>query len=155
MSWKPTIAAARIAVELRDLQIEPLQNVSAGLAETGDIYNWIALIIGPENTPYEGGLFKMKIEIGENYPFVPPRVTMVTPVYHPNFVADFPLCLDVLQRDWSPAMTVTDVLLSVVSLMGQPDLTKPSVTTIARLYSEDIELYNATARLWTRTYANE
>jgi ubiquitin-protein ligase len=65
---------------------EPLEN---------DLFTWHANIKGPENTKYEGGLFHFVIEIPRNYPHRPPKLTLSTPITHPNVFGNT-ICLDML-----------------------------------------------------------
>ena len=70
------------------------------------MYNWHATIIGPEDSPYNGGLFFLNIVFPTDYPFKPPKVTFVTKIYHPNINANGGICLDILKDQWSPALTI-------------------------------------------------
>ena len=145
--------AARIQRELKDIQRDPPGNCSAGPIKEGDIFNWEATIFGPSDSPYEGGIFKLAIQFPVDYPFKPPRVAFTTRVYHPNINAAGGICLDILKDQWSPALTVGKVLLSISSLLTDANPKDPLVTEIAHVYETDREQFNRTAREWTRRYA--
>jgi len=142
----------RLAKELKDIQRDPPVGISAGLVND-NIYEWEAIIIGPTGTPYEGGVFRLKIVFPPNYPFRPPKVIFTTKIFHPNINQQGSICLDILRDKWSAALTITPVLLSITSLLSDPNANDPLVPQIAILYKNDRELYNETARRWTLEYA--
>ena len=118
-----------------------------------DIYHWQATIMGPQDSPYQGGVFFLSIQFPTDYPFKPPRCTFTTRIYHPNINSNGSICLDILQKQWSPALTVAKVLLSICSMFDEPNPDDPLVPEIARLYKMDKKKYNSYAREWTRKYA--
>lgn len=110
------MALGRIKKELRDLQKDPPPGVSAGPISDEDLFNWQATIIGPPDTPYEGGIYHLKIFFPVDYPFKPPKVKMETRIYHPNIDTKGNICLDILYSKWSPVLNVPRLLLSISSL---------------------------------------
>ena len=54
-------------------------------------------ITGPENSPYEGGIFELDLSITDRYPFEPPKLRFITPIYHPNIDSTGRICLDLLK----------------------------------------------------------
>ena len=99
----------RINKELNEFKIDPPSNCSAGPVND-DLYKWEATIIGPEKTPYEGGVFKLEIHFPNNYPFKPPKIKFITRIFHPNINRYGNICLDILDKQWSPALTINKVL---------------------------------------------
>ena len=149
---KTKMAARRIAKEISDLRKDAPDNCSAG--PVGDnIYKWDAMIMGPEDSPYHGGMFKLEIHFPTDYPFKPPKVLFVTKIYHPNVSTNGAICLDILKDQWSPALTVGKVLLSICSLLTDANPKDPLMPDIAEQYERDREGFDNTARLWTRNYA--
>ena len=146
------MAFKRIYNELKDIQTDPPSTCSAGPIDD-NIYKWEAIIFGPSDSPYEGGVFKLSIEFPEDYPFRPPHVLFITKVYHPNISASGSICLDILKSKWSPALSISKVLLSIESLLTDPNPNDPLVADIANLYKTDIAAYKERATLWTETYA--
>ncbi len=142
----------RLQKELIDIQREPPENCSAGI-ENDDIYHWTATIFGPADSPYAGGAFSLDIVFPENYPFEPPKLRFTTRVYHPNISPDGVICLDILRDQWSPALTVAKVLLSICSLLDAPNPDDPLVAEIALEYKNSHEKFRATAYEWTLKYA--
>ena len=87
----------RIQNEYKEMKISPPSNCSAGPLNEDNMYEWRATIIGPEDSPYKGGLFFLNITFPTDYPFKPPKVSFVTKIYHPNINANGGICLDILK----------------------------------------------------------
>ena len=138
----------RINKELIEFKIDPPSNCSAGPIND-DLYKWEATIIGPEKTPYEGGVFKLEIHFPNNYPFKPPKIKFITRIFHPNINRYGNICLDILDKQWSPALTINKVLLSISSLLSDPNADDPLDVRAAQLYNENREEFNQIARKYT------
>uniref|UniRef100_M1BU98 Ubiquitin carrier protein n=1 Tax=Solanum tuberosum TaxID=4113 RepID=M1BU98_SOLTU len=173
------MASKRILKELKDLQKDPPTSCSAGnLAElfiplfnllafwsyvflangtigpvAEDMFHWQATIMGPTDSPYAGGVFLVSIHFPPDYPFKPPKVAFRTKVFHPNINSNGSICLDILKEQWSPALTISKVLLSICSLLTDPNPDDPLVPEIAHMYKTDRAKYETTARSWTQKYA--
>ncbi|CAK9310751.1 unnamed protein product [Citrullus colocynthis] len=146
------MASKRILKELKDLQRDPPTSCSAGpVAE--DMFHWQATIMGPPDSPYAGGVFLVTIHFPPDYPFKPPKVAFRTKVFHPNVNSNGSICLDILKEQWSPALTISKVLLSICSLLTDPNPDDPLVPEIAHMYKTDRNKYETTARSWTQKYA--
>ena len=146
------MAQKRIQKELLDLQKDPPANCSAGPVEN-DQFHWQATIVGPDDSPYSGGVFFLNIHFPTDYPFRPPKINFTTKIYHPNINANGSICLDILKDQWSPALTISKVLLSISSLLTDANPDDPLVPEIAQLYKTNKAKFEATAREWTKKYA--
>lgn len=147
-------AQKRLKKELNDMSKDPPPNCSAGPSkEKNTMHEWTATIMGPSKSPYEGGVFFLQINFPPDYPFKPPKVKFTTKIYHPNINKNGGICLDILKDQWSPALTISKVLLSICSLLCDPNPDDPLVTDIAKLYLENRAKYNETAKIWTQKYA--
>ena len=147
------MAQKRISIELQDLQKNPLAHCTAG-PKKDNLMNWTGTIFGPEETPYHGGLFFLDITFPENYPFKPPKIYFKTKIYHCNINSRGGICLDILNKQWSPALTISKVLLSICSLMSDPNPDDPLVPEIAELLRTNKKLHDANALQWTQQFAS-
>ena len=146
------MALKRLQKEVSEIQKDTPVNCSAG-PNNNDLFNWEATIIGPTETPYEGGIFKLKILFPADYPFKPPKITFETRIYHPNINANGGICLDILKDQWSPALNITKVLLSICSLLDEPNPDDPLMPEIAQLFKSNRAEFNRIAREHTIQYA--
>ncbi|KAF7491229.1 hypothetical protein SSS_02456 [Sarcoptes scabiei] len=121
-----------------------------------NLLNLKGYIVGPVDTPFEGGTFNVEIKIPESYPFNPPKVRFTTRIWHPNISSvTGAICLDILKDQWAAAMTLRTVLLSIQSLLASPEPDDPQDAVVARQFKVSLESYRQTARFWTYYYASE
>ncbi|KAI5150001.1 ubiquitin-conjugating enzyme E2 E [Enteropsectra breve] len=145
-------ATKRILKELAIMSKEPPQNVSASPIDDSDVYKWQAVILGPAGSLYDGGVFKLSIIFPPGYPFAPPKIEFITRIYHCNILNKL-LCLDILKTQWSPALTIDKVLLSIVSLLMDPNPNDPLNREAADKYLNNKDEYDRLAKEWTKRYA--
>lgn len=144
---------ARLQREYIDMENRPIEGINATpLAD--NFLNWDCVIIGPERTPYANGIFYLDVQISPEYPLKPPKVTFRTKVYHPNIDDLGNICVNILKDNWSPVLTISQVLLSISSLFLDPNPGDPLKPDVAKQYMENKNLFNNTAEQWTRTYAS-
>ncbi len=105
-------ALKRLQKELVDFNKEPPLSCSAGPDESGNLFHWNATIIGPDDSPYAGGVFFLDIIFPHRYPFKAPKVKFLTKVYHTNINWYGDICLDNLKDQCIPALTVSRLLFS-------------------------------------------
>ena len=146
------MATIRLQKELLDLTKNPPSNCSAGVVGD-DLFQWRATIIGAEDTPYHGGMFYLDIHFPNDYPFKAPKVNFITKIYHPNINSAGSICVDILRDNWSPALTMSKVLLSISSLLSDPNPDDPLEPEIANEYKSNKTKYINTAKSWTEIYA--
>eukprot|EP00899_Mesostigma_viride_P022153 jgi/Mesvir1/3121/Mv05561-RA.1 len=112
-------------------------------------------IRGPEQSPYEGGVYRLELFLPEEYPMAAPKVRFLTKIYHPNIDKLGRICLDILKDKWSPALQIRTVLLSIQALLSAPNPDDPLADNIAKHWKSNEAEAMATAREWTRLYAKE
>ncbi len=159
------MALKRLMKDLKELQSGTYTHFSATprvtqevttegtVDEATDWFKWDAVIFGPSDTPYEGGIFKLQIDIPTQYPYRAPSCMFLTKVYHPNIGASGLICLDILKTQWSPALGITKTLLSILSLLSDPNPSDPYNPEAGKLYMRDKTAFDIVAREWTDQYA--
>ncbi|WVQ72862.1 hypothetical protein IAR50_002423 [Cryptococcus sp. DSM 104548] len=154
MSRRPNVdmATKRIKKEIADLAKEDLGNISL-TPDEANILHWKAILPGPAGSPYEGGMFDIDIKVPHDYPFSPPHLLFLTKVYHCNVSSNGNICLDLLKTAWSPALSLYKVILSLSSLLTDPNPADPLVPPIAKEYKSNRKKHDETARDWVRKFA--
>ncbi|RZC69019.1 hypothetical protein C5167_032118 [Papaver somniferum] len=152
----------RIIKETQRLLSEPAPGISASPSEDNMRY-FNVMILGPTQSPYEGGVFKLELFLPEEYPMAAPKVRFLTKIYHPNIdkasesVSNLSIlgriCLDILKDKWSPALQIRTVLLSIQALLSAPNPDDPLSENIAKHWKANEAEAVETAKEWTRLYA--
>ncbi|KAH3684253.1 hypothetical protein WICPIJ_004773 [Wickerhamomyces pijperi] len=135
-----TAARRRLIRDLKRIQQDPPDGVSAS-PHADNVMIWNAIIIGPSDTPFEDGTFRLSITFDEEYPNKPPQVKFLSEMFHPNVYASGELCLDILQNRWSPTFDVSSILTSVQSLLNDPNTASPANVEAAQLYKDHSSMY--------------
>jgi len=120
---------------------------------TDNLFLWNASIPGHEGSPYEGGLFRLEIHLPHDYPFSAPKILFLTRIYHMNISDRGAVCIDILKNQWSPALSIFKVILSLSSLLTDPNPQDPLVPSIATEYVRNRKQHDNNARHWTELYA--
>ena len=113
--------AHSLQTELMQLMMASTPGISAFPDDPNNLLAWTATITGPADTPYANLIFKLSFVFPSNYPYAPPAVLFKTPIYHPNVDFSGRICLDILKDKWSAVYNVSSVLLSLQSLLGEPN----------------------------------
>ncbi|CAO2651126.1 Nn.00g094230.m01.CDS01 [Neocucurbitaria sp. VM-36] len=142
----------RIIKETERLVNEPVQGISA-TPHDDNLRYFDVTIDGPSQSPYEGGVFKLELFLPDDYPMTPPKVRFLTKIYHPNIDRLGRICLDVLKSNWSPALQIRTILLSIQALLGAPNPDDPLANDVAQAWKENQAQAIKTAQEWTQQYA--
>ncbi|EMG47610.1 Ubiquitin-conjugating enzyme E2 2, partial [Candida maltosa Xu316] len=134
-----TPAKRRLMRDFKRMQQDPPSGVSASPLPDNVMKN--AVIIGPSDTPFEDGTFRLTLQFDEQYPNKPPQVRFISDMFHPNVYASGELCLDILQNRWSPTYDVSSILTSVQSLLNDPNISSPANVEAANLYKDHRSQY--------------
>lgn len=131
----------RLQSELMQLMTSSTPGVSAFPESDANLLKWTGTIEGPPDTFYEGLKFKLSIQFPANYPYSAPTITFTSPMWHPNVDMSGNICLDILKENWSAVYNVQTILLSLQSLLGEPNNKSPLNAQAAQLYEKDPEQY--------------
>lgn len=157
MSHITPMTKARLTRELSRLSTDPPPGIAAYTPNPADMTIIRAQITGPEDSPFEKGVFLLLVNISGRYPFEPPRCRFVTPVFHPNIDSGGRICLDTLKSppggSWSPAVSLPSLLLSIRSLLASPNPDDGLVPEISELYKRNPKKWEEEARSRTEKEA--
>ncbi|XP_064186436.1 ubiquitin-conjugating enzyme E2 R1-like [Anguilla rostrata] len=136
-----------LMLEMKSLQEEPVEGFKITLVDESDLYNWEVAIFGPPNTHYEGGYFKARIKFPIDYPYSPPAFRFLTKMWHPNIYENGDVCISILHppvddpqsgelpsERWNPTQNVRTILLSVISLLNEPNTFSPANVDASVMY---------------------
>eukprot|EP01084_Bolivina_argentea_P234452 394715_1 len=104
------------------------------------------VIEGPPDTPFEGGAFHLEMFLTAKYPMEPPKCRFLTPIYHPNVDALGRICLNILKKNWSPALNLPSVCLSIQSLLQEPNPDDPLDNKVAAVWKNNPKLAHQNAQ---------
>ncbi|PRW57838.1 ubiquitin-conjugating enzyme E2 1-like [Chlorella sorokiniana] len=141
-----TASQLRLMADLKAIKVEPPEGCSASPLSDDNLFVWGASILGPSETPWEGGVFQLRITFSEQYPDKPPRVRFTSEMFHPNVYSDGTLCLDIIQDHWSPCHNICSILTSIQSLLTDPNCASPANPEAAQLYTTNVKEYNRRVR---------
>lgn len=147
----------RILREAKEMELHPPSHISAWIVDTSDVFRWEAVLQGPADTPYHGGAFRLSLHLPDRYPYEPPHVKFITPIYHPNIDDGGRICLSVLKLPpsgtWGPVMRVSTVLNSILILMSEPNPDDPLMVDINDVFLQDPQAFFEKALEHTQRYA--
>jgi len=146
-----SVANKRLAKEYEELQTDPLDNVDVGL-EDENLFHWVITVIGPDDTPYAGGIFVIDLTIPNDYPFREPVVKFKTQIFHPQVNEKKEVCPLSLWEKWDK-QTLRFVLGSLYGLLRSPNFDHITNTEVARL-KDDPKKFQSIAKEWTKKYAS-
>ncbi|XP_037935371.1 ubiquitin-conjugating enzyme E2 C [Teleopsis dalmanni] len=124
----------RLHKELMNLMMSTEKGISA-FPDGENIFKWIGTITGPINTVYMGQKYRLSLEFPNSYPYAPPLVKFLTPCFHPNVDLSGAICLDILKDKWSALYDVRTILLSIQSLLGEPNIDSPLNAQAAMMWA--------------------
>uniref|UniRef100_A0A8D0XHE4 Ubiquitin-conjugating enzyme E2 C n=1 Tax=Sus scrofa TaxID=9823 RepID=A0A8D0XHE4_PIG len=129
----PRCSFHRLQQELMTLMMSGDKGISA-FPESDNLFKWVGTIHGAAGTVYEDLRYKLSLEFPSGYPYNAPTVKFLTPCYHPNVDTQGNICLDILKDKWSALYDVRTILLSIQSLLGEPNIDSPLNTHAAELW---------------------
>jgi ubiquitin-conjugating enzyme E2 C len=127
------------------LMMSGSKDVSA-FPEEENVFQWAGSIRGSAGTAYEGCTFKLRMVFPADYPFTAPKVTFTTPCWHPNVDAAGNICLDILKDKWTAAYSALTILLSLQTLLGDPNNDSPLNGQAASAWADQAEFRRTVVR---------
>ena len=152
-----------------ELSKNPPDGVSIGLGEDDNIFEWEVLMIGPADTFYEEGFFKAKLVFPQDFPNNPPKMTFLTEILHPNVYQGGDVCISILHppgddphnpqelaiERWRPILGVEAVIVSVISMLADPNDDSPANVEAAVMWREDRAAFKKKCRSLVRKSQEE
>ncbi|XP_046352236.1 ubiquitin-conjugating enzyme E2 S-like [Haliotis rubra] len=142
----------QVSKELSDLATKPPEGIKVFLNEE-DITDIKAIIEGPAGTPYAGGVFRMKLVLGKNFPSEPPKAYFLTKIFHPNVATNGEICVNTLKKDWKAELGLKHVLLTIKCLLIVPNPESALNEEAGKLLLEQYEDYSHRAKMFTEIHA--
>ncbi|KAG1930662.1 ubiquitin-conjugating enzyme E2 [Pimephales promelas] len=152
-------ALKRLMAEYKQLTLNPPEGIVAGPVNEENFFEWEALIMGPEDTCFEGGVFPAILSFPSDYPLSPPKMRFTCDMFHPNIYPDGRVCISILHAPgddpmgyessaerWSPVQSVEKILLSVVSMLAEPNDESGANVDASKMWREDREQFNRLAK---------
>lgn len=149
--------------QLEQLSKDDTTGFNVGLVDENDIYKWNVVFQGPEGTDYEGGLFRATLTFPENFPQMPPKMVFLTEMWHPNIYKNGEVCISILHDPgtdpqnemetadlrWRPIYGVEQILVSVISMLNDPNINSPANVDASVEFKDHPEEYRKKVRKLT------
>ena len=130
-------AIKALSQEIKSLKETPVEGIETKLIDEANLFEWEVAIFGPPDTLYKGGYFKAHMKFPKDYPYSPPTVKFITKMFHPNVYENGDVCISILhppvedktsgerlEERWNPTQSIRTVLLSIVSLLNEPNTSR-------------------------------
>eukprot|EP01121_Diplochlamys_sp_Union-15-3_P000604 TRINITY_DN1051_c0_g2_i1.p1 TRINITY_DN1051_c0_g2~~TRINITY_DN1051_c0_g2_i1.p1 ORF type:complete len:170 (-),score=19.76 TRINITY_DN1051_c0_g2_i1:80-589(-) len=153
-------AALLLSKQLRELQKSPVEGFSAGLVDDSNLFEWQICIVGPTDTLYEGGMFNAILTFPPDYPNMPPKMRFTTSIWHPNVYENGEVCISILHppgedkygyekasERWLPIHGVESILISVISMLSDPNDQSPANIEAAKQWRNDKNAFKKKVRV--------
>ena len=151
---------ALLKKQFKDINKASDLGLSVGLVDENNFYKWSVVIFGPTETIYEGGFFRAILDFPEDYPNNPPKMQFTTKMWHPNIYKDGRVCISILhppgtdkfneqekaEERWRPSLGAEEILLSVISMLNDPNPDSPANIDAAVMFRNNREEYNSKVR---------
>ncbi|KAH3671558.1 hypothetical protein OGAPHI_000261 [Ogataea philodendri] len=155
MAPKVSTAQRRLLREFQELTRSPTDGIVAGPISEDNLFKWRCLLEGPPSTIYENGVFEAEMDFPSDYPLSPPKLKFKSQILHPNIYKDGTVCISILHppgddpmqyesadERWGPLQSVEKILLSVCSMLAEPNPNSPADVDAAKLWREDRDRFN-------------
>ncbi|EJD42976.1 hypothetical protein AURDEDRAFT_114852 [Auricularia subglabra TFB-10046 SS5] len=151
MYINPTVQR-RLMREIAQLRSDPPEGIRV-VTEEDNVLNLVGIIAGPENTPYEGGYFRVKFSFTDEFPTAPPKCWFSTKIFHPNVSKSGEICVNTLKKDWKPTFGIGHILVTIKCLLIYPNPESALDDEAGKLLLENYDDYCSRARIITQVHA--
>ncbi|CAA6654445.1 unnamed protein product [Spirodela intermedia] len=148
----PPNVIRQLAKELKHLDESPPEGIKVTVNDD-DFSTIFADIEGPAGTPYENGIFRMKLLLSHDFPQSPPKGYFVTKIFHPNIATNGEICVNTLKKDWNPSLGLRHVLIVVRCLLIEPFPESALNEQAGKMLLENYQEYARHASLYTGIHA--
>lgn len=138
--------------EMQELSTHPPEGIKVQINEE-DVTDIQAFIDGPAGTPYMGGIFKVKLALGKDFPQIPPKAFFLTKIFHPNVASNGEICVNTLKKDWKPDLGIKHILLTIKCLLIVPNAESALNEEAGKLLLEHYDDYYQRAKMMTEIHA--
>ncbi|XP_062508788.1 ubiquitin-conjugating enzyme E2 S-like [Corticium candelabrum] len=142
----------KVAQEIASLISDPPEGITV-IPNEENVTDIQATIAGPSGTPYEGGVFRIKLALGKDFPAAPPKGFFLTKIFHPNVARNGEICVNTLKKDWKSELGIKHLLLTIKCLLIVPNPESALNEEAGRLLLEHYEDYSKRARMMTEIHA--
>ncbi|KAF2458568.1 ubiquitin-conjugating enzyme/RWD-like protein [Lineolata rhizophorae] len=140
-----------------------IPGISCGLVDS-NVFEWdVMLMINDDCKYYGGGFFRARLSFPQDYPLMPPKMRFITPIYHPNIYSNGEVCISILHppeddkygyetaaERWSPVQTPETILLSVISMLSDPNFESPANVEAASMWRDNEKEFKKKVRKCVR-----
>ena len=123
-----------LAQEYKQLKEDAQEGFIVNLVKEDDLFLWEVALFGPPGTIYQGGYFKAHMQIPVNYPFEPPSFKFLSKMWHPNIFETGEVCISILDNEWTSALRIEKLLISIISLLNEPNSSNAANVDASRTY---------------------
>ena len=153
ISKKEENAKKKLLADFENIQKNPSDNFST-VPNKSNVMIWNAVIFGPQDSPYEDGVFKLTMTFCDEYPYIPPQVQFTSKMFHPNIFSDGKVCPEILQNGWTPAIEVASILTIIRSILFNPSIKYEVNKKASEMFQNNFEDYkkeveNCVEESWT------
>uniref|UniRef100_A0A0V0GBD2 Ubiquitin-conjugating enzyme E2 S n=3 Tax=Triatominae TaxID=70999 RepID=A0A0V0GBD2_TRIDM len=142
----------QVTKELHELITDPPEGIKVFMNEE-DITDIQAYIKGPADTPYAGGVFKVRLCLGKDFPQGPPKAFFLTKIFHPNVAKTGEICVNTLKKDWKSDLGIKHILLTIKCLLIVPNAESALNEEAGKLLLEHYDDYSQRAKMMTEIHA--
>ncbi|XP_064394756.1 ubiquitin-conjugating enzyme E2 G2-like isoform X1 [Halichondria panicea] len=156
-------ALKRLMAEYKQLTLNSPEGIVAGPKSEENFFEWEAMISGPEDTSFEGGVFITELVFPPDYPLSPPKMRFISEMFHPNVYQDGRVCISILHTPgddplgyetaaerWSPVQSIEKILLSVVSMLAEPNDESGANVDASKMWRDNRQQFNEIAQTLVR-----